>query len=66
MPEIEGKSQMDEEQITLLQSGYQAILDLIDKMEQLSQFQDKIDIRSNIDQIWMTFLLSYTAQQSIN
>jgi len=56
MPEIEEKSKMDEEQITLLQSGYQAILDLIDKMEQLSQFQDKIDIRSNIDQIWMTFL----------
>jgi len=31
---------------------YQAVLDFIDKMDKLSHFQDRVDIRSDIDHIW--------------
>jgi signal transduction histidine kinase len=37
---------------TIDADDYQAVLDFIDKMEKLSHFQDKIDIRSDIDLIW--------------
>jgi len=33
-----------------------ALLDFIDKMEQLGQFQDKVDVFSTISQIWELFL----------
>lgn len=33
-----------------------ALLNFVDKMEQMVQFQDKIDISSTIDQIWKGFL----------
>ena len=33
-----------------------ALLELIDKIEQLGQFQDRIDSPSSIDQIWKVFL----------
>lgn len=56
MSEIEKKLKLNEERIDLLQKGYQAVLEFTDKMEQLSQFQDKIDIPSNISQIWRVFL----------
>jgi hypothetical protein len=56
MPAIEQKLKLSEKRIALLQKGYQAVLEFTDKMEQLSQFQDKIDIPSNISQIWRVFL----------
>ncbi|MBW1702110.1 MAG: hypothetical protein JRJ11_05645 [Deltaproteobacteria bacterium] len=56
MSEIETKLKLSEKRIDLLQKGYQAVLEFTDKMEQLSQFQDKIDIPSNISQIWKVFL----------
>lgn len=48
--------EMSEKQIALLQKGHQAILEFIDRMEQIGQFQDKIDIPSDINQIWKVFL----------
>ncbi len=50
------KSEMSEKQIALLQKGHQAVLEFIDKMEQMGQFQDKIDVPSDINQIWKVFL----------
>jgi len=47
---------MSEKRITVLQKGYQAVLEFIDKMEQLGQFQEKVDIPSNINQIWKVLL----------
>ena len=47
---------MIEERIESLAKGYQAVLEFIDEMEQLTQFQDKIDITSNINRIWDVFL----------
>ncbi len=43
-------------QTDMLQKGYYAILDFIDQMEQLTQLQNKIDITSNITEIWGVFL----------
>jgi signal transduction histidine kinase len=56
MSEIEKKLKLNEKRIDVLQKGYQAVLEFTDKMEQLSQFQDKIDIPSNISQIWRVLL----------
>ncbi|MBW2084094.1 MAG: hypothetical protein JRI39_13740 [Deltaproteobacteria bacterium] len=47
---------MSEKRITVLQKGYQAVLEFIDKMEQLGEFQEKVDIPSNINQIWKVLL----------
>ena len=33
-----------------------ALLELIEKMENLGQFQDRIDFPSSINQIWQAFL----------
>ena len=33
-----------------------ALIELIDKIEQLGQFQDRIDFPANIRQIWRVFL----------
>ena len=38
------------------QKGYQSILDFIEKLESLSQFQDRVDIPYSIPQIWRVFL----------
>ncbi len=56
MSQSEKKPEISEKQVTSLQKGYQAILEFIDEMEQLSQFQDRIDIPSNINQIWEAFV----------
>jgi len=56
MPETKKKSEETRNRIAILENGYRAILELIDEMEQLSEFQDKIDIRSEIGQIWKVFL----------
>lgn len=50
------KIEMSERQIALLQKGHQSVLEFIDKMEQIGQFQDKIDVPSDINQIWKVFL----------
>ena len=54
--EIKRRLEISEKQIANLQNGYQSILDFIDEMEHLIQFQDKIDIPYNIEQIWNVFL----------
>ncbi|MCJ7618394.1 MAG: ATP-binding protein [Desulfobacterales bacterium] len=56
MTEPEKKLEMTEKQIALLQKGHQAVLEFIDKMEQMGQFQDKIDVPFDINQIWKVFL----------
>ena len=48
----DNKDHIDTRQIDLLQRNYQDILEFIDKMEQVGQFQDQIDITSSIDHIW--------------
>jgi len=39
-----------------LQDGYQSILEFIDKMEQLIQFQEEVDIPYDFNQVWNIFL----------
>jgi signal transduction histidine kinase len=46
------KEKIDAKQLNLLQRNYQDILEFIDKMEQVGQFQDHIEITSSIDHIW--------------
>ena len=53
--EIEGKLEASQIQLALLEQGRRSVLEFVDKMEQLVQFQDKIDIPSDIDQIWRVF-----------
>lgn len=48
MSEIEKNTEISEEQT--------ALLELIEKMEQMSKFQEKIDVPADIDQIWKVFL----------
>ncbi|MDY6973584.1 MAG: ATP-binding protein [Thermodesulfobacteriota bacterium] len=50
------KAKATENRVAFLQDGYQAILEFIDKMESLIQFQDKVDTPSSISQIWRVFL----------
>ncbi len=50
------KSDMGAEAEELLRKGYQASLELIDDMEQLSQFQDKIETPYDIGMVWRVFL----------
>ena len=40
----------------MLEKRFSAIVDLSQKMERLSQFQDRIDIPSNVHEIWNIFL----------
>ena len=35
--------------------GYKAILEFVDRMEEIAQLQDRVDITSNISQIWKVF-----------
>jgi signal transduction histidine kinase len=44
-----------EKNIALIEKGYQAVLEFIDQMEEISQLQDKVDITANINQIWKIF-----------
>lgn len=46
---------MTEKRVASLEKRYQAVLEFIDKMEDMSRLQDKIDITSNISQIWKIF-----------
>lgn len=46
----------DNEKIVLSRKEYQDILEFVDKMEQFAHFQDRIDLPTNIRQIWKTFL----------
>lgn len=39
-----------------INKGQNALLDFIEKMEQMSKFQEKIDTPADIDQIWKVFL----------
>jgi signal transduction histidine kinase len=56
MADTDNKIENSEKSIALLEKGYQAILEFIDQMDEISQLQDKIDITSNINQIWTVFL----------
>jgi signal transduction histidine kinase len=47
-----------------LENGYQATLEFIDQMDEISNLQDKIDITANIHQIWTVFL--HEIQNSIS
>ena len=38
--------------IAELEKGYQAVLEFIDKMEHLGQFQDRLDITCDVERIW--------------
>ena len=53
-----------EKKIALMEKGYQAILEFIDQIEEISQLQDKIEITANINQIWHVFF--HEIQNSIN
>lgn len=44
------------QEIESLQRNYQDILEFIDKMEAVGQFQDQIDITSSIDHIWQVLM----------
>jgi diguanylate cyclase (GGDEF)-like protein len=44
------------DRIAVLEKSYRAILEFINEIEQLNQFQEKIDITSNVNQIWATLL----------
>lgn len=50
------KDKIDAQQLDMLQRNYQDILEFIDKMEQVGQFQDHIDITSSIDHIWQVLM----------
>ena len=56
MREIEKKVKESKNDIPFLRKNYQAILDFNEKMEQFGQFQDKVDITSNIHQLWNVLL----------
>ncbi|MBN2468413.1 MAG: GAF domain-containing protein [Deltaproteobacteria bacterium] len=53
---IQKQLAISEKRIAILQKGYKAILDFIDEMEQLSQFQDKIAIPAHVNEIWKVLL----------
>ena len=46
----------EKEKIATLERNYQEILEFIDRLEQVSQFPDKIDITASILHIWAVFL----------
>ncbi len=47
---------MTSDQSSILQKNYQAVLEFIDKMEQLGKLQDRVDITSSINPIWQLML----------
>lgn len=46
---------MGDRQVNNLEKGYKAILEFVDRMEEITQLQDRVDITSNISQIWRVF-----------
>lgn len=61
MPESDPKKitrrlHASEKQIARLVDRYRSILEFVEKMEQLVQFQDKVDIPYHLEQIWEVFL----------
>jgi signal transduction histidine kinase len=64
MGDTDNKIENNEETIALMEKGYQAILEFIDQIEEISQLQDKIEITANINQIWHVFF--HELQNSIN
>ncbi len=56
MADTDNNIENPEKSIALLEKGYQAILEFIDQMDEISQLQDKIDITANINQIWTVLL----------
>ena len=54
--QIKKELERSEDRIATLQAGYQSILEFIDKMEQLIQFQEKVDIPYDFNQVWNVFL----------
>jgi signal transduction histidine kinase len=57
-------NESNEKTIAQMEKGYQAILEFIDQIEEISQLQDKIEITANINQIWHVFF--HELQNSIN
>jgi signal transduction histidine kinase len=55
MADTDNRIENSEKSIAVLEKGYQAILEFIDQMDEISQLQDKIDITANINQIWDVF-----------
>ena len=54
MPETVEQFETAEKNL-VAEKGYQAILQFIDQMEEISQLQDKLDVTANINQIWNVF-----------
>lgn len=44
------------ERLKRVESGYQAVLQFLERMEELNHFQERIDLPAGISQIWETFL----------
>lgn len=42
-------------QVSHFEKGHKAILEFVDRMEEITQLQDRVDITSNISQIWQVF-----------
>jgi signal transduction histidine kinase len=55
MADTDNRIENSEKSIAVLEKGYQAILEFIDQMDEISQLQDKIDITANVNQIWDVF-----------
>jgi len=52
MMDIQKELENSRSELADLKTGYQSVLDFIDKMEHLGQFQDRLDITSDIERIW--------------
>ena len=64
MGDTDNTNESNEKTIAQMEKGYQGILEFIDQIEEISQLQDKIEITSNINQIWHVFF--HELQNSIN
>lgn len=53
---IEEKLEISEQRIDYLEKGYRDILEFVDKIENLSQFQDRLEIPASLGKIWEAFL----------
>ncbi len=64
MVDTDNANESSENTIAQMEKGYQAILEFIDQIEEISQLQDKIEITASINQIWHVFF--HELQNSIN
>jgi signal transduction histidine kinase len=64
MVDTDNANENSENTIAQMDKGYQAILEFIDQIEEISQLQDKIEITASINQIWHVFF--HELQNSIN